>query len=65
MTTTGAHIHFGPRIWLAGRRFISASAAVLKAGFGDCRGNQQPAAALAEIAPLPGRHDILRIGRDS
>jgi hypothetical protein len=30
MTTAGAHIHFEPRIWLAGRRLMSMSAAVLR-----------------------------------
>jgi hypothetical protein len=29
-STTRAHIHFEPRIWLAGRRLISMSAAVLR-----------------------------------
>src|SRR5260370_22542999 len=29
-TTTGTHIHFEPRIWLAGRRLMSMSAAVLR-----------------------------------
>jgi hypothetical protein len=30
MATTAAHSHFGPRIWLAGRRLMSMSAAILR-----------------------------------
>src|SRR5580698_7260525 len=33
----------------------------LETGFGHCRRNDEPAAALTEIAPLPGSHGILRV----
>ena len=62
LTSTAAtiHIRFEPRIWLAGRRLMSLSTARLEDGFGNCCGNDQPAAAVAEVAP-PSGHDILRV----
>jgi hypothetical protein len=58
--TTAAHSHFGPRIWLAGRRLRSINAATLRMPSATAAVMKQSAGALAQIAPLfPGGHDIL------
>src|SRR5262249_2960524 len=53
------HARFEPRIWLADPALEVDDHRRLEDGLGNCRGNDQPAAAVAEVTP-PSGHDILR-----